>query len=69
MYAAAQIVSIPRQIKVAVATGQTNPVACRKGGIPEQTCCRCRKRSDRPHGRPPVWREFGLWDESDVTDL
>ena len=32
-----QIVSLLRQIEVAVANGKTTPIACREGGITEQT--------------------------------
>jgi transposase-like protein len=38
-----QIVSLLRQIEVAVATGKTTPVACRESGISEQTWYRWRK--------------------------
>jgi len=38
-----QIVSLLRQIEVAVANGKTTPVACREGGITEQTYYRWRK--------------------------
>jgi hypothetical protein len=36
-----QIVSLLRQIEVAVANGKTTPVACRESGITEQTWYRC----------------------------
>jgi putative transposase len=38
-----QIVSLLRQIEVAVANGKTTPVACRESGITEQTWYRWRK--------------------------
>ena len=38
-----QIVSLLRQIEVAVANGKTIPIACREGGITEQTYYRWRK--------------------------
>jgi putative transposase len=38
-----QIVSLLRQIEVAVANGKTAPAACREGGITEQTYYRWRK--------------------------
>jgi putative transposase len=38
-----QIVSLLRQIEVAVANGRTTPVACRESGITEQTYYRWRK--------------------------
>jgi putative transposase len=38
-----QIVSLLRQIEVAVANGKTTPVACRDNGITEQTYYRYRK--------------------------
>ena len=38
-----QIVSLLRQIEVAVANGKTTPVACREYGITEQTYYRWRK--------------------------
>jgi putative transposase len=38
-----QIVSLLRQIEVAVANGKTTPAACREGGITEQTYYRWRK--------------------------
>jgi putative transposase len=42
-YTPEQIVSLLRQIEVAVANGKTTPVACREGGITEQTYYRWRK--------------------------
>ena len=38
-----QIVSLLRQIEVAVANGKTTPIACREVGITEQTYYRWRK--------------------------
>ena len=38
-----QVVSLLRQIEVAVANGKTTPVACRESGITEQTYYRWRK--------------------------
>jgi transposase-like protein len=38
-----QIGGLLRQIEVAVANGETTPVACREGGITEQTYYRWRK--------------------------
>lgn len=38
-----QIVSLLRQIEVAIANGKTTPVACRESGITEQTYYRWRK--------------------------
>ena len=38
-----QIVSLLRQIEVAVANGKTTPLACRESGITEQTYYRWRK--------------------------
>ena len=38
-----QVVSLLRQIEVAVANGKTTPVACRETGITEQTYYRWRK--------------------------
>jgi len=38
-----QILSLLRQIELAVANGKTTPVACREGGITEQTYYRWRK--------------------------
>ena len=38
-----QIVSLLRQIEVAVANGKTTPLACRDNGITEQTYYRWRK--------------------------
>lgn len=38
-----QIVSLLRQIEVSVANGKTTPIACREGGITEQTYYRGRK--------------------------
>jgi transposase-like protein len=40
---AEQIVSLLRQIEVAVANGKTTPVVCRESGITEQTWYRWRK--------------------------
>jgi putative transposase len=40
---AEQIVSLLRQIEVAVANCKTTPIACREGGITEQTYYRWRK--------------------------
>src|SRR6202790_625501 len=42
-HTAEQIVSLLRQIEVAVANGKTTPVACRDNGITEQTYYRWRK--------------------------
>ena len=42
-HTAEQIVSLLRQIEVAVANGKTTPVACREHGITEQTYYRWRK--------------------------
>ena len=42
-HSAEQIVSLLRQIEVAVANGKTTPVVCRESGITEQTCYRWRK--------------------------
>ena len=42
-HTAEQIVSLLRQIEVAVANGKTTPVACRENGITEQTYYRWRK--------------------------
>ena len=42
-HTAEQIVSLLRQIEVAVANGKTTPIACREGGITEQTYYRWRK--------------------------
>jgi putative transposase len=42
-HTAEQIVSLLRQIEVAVANGKTTPVACRECGITEQTYYRWRK--------------------------
>ena len=42
-HSAEQIVSLLRQIEVAVANGKTTPVACRESGITEQTYYRWRK--------------------------
>lgn len=42
-HTAEQIVSLLRQIEVAVANGKTTPAACREGGITEQTYYRWRK--------------------------
>jgi transposase-like protein len=42
-HTAEQIVSLLRQIEVAVANGKTTPVACRESGITEQTYYRWRK--------------------------
>ena len=42
-HSAEQIVSLLRQIEVAVANGKTTPVACRESGITEQTWYRWRK--------------------------
>ena len=44
-----QIVSLLRQVEVAVANGKTTPAACREGGITEQTYYRWR-----------IWRREGL---------
>jgi transposase-like protein len=38
-----QIVSLLRQIEVAVANGKTTPIACRESGITEQTYYRWRE--------------------------
>jgi putative transposase len=38
-----QIVSLLRQIEVAVGNGRTTPIACRESGITEQTYYRWRK--------------------------
>jgi hypothetical protein len=38
-----QIVNLLRQVEVAVADGKMTPVACREGGITEQTYYRWRK--------------------------
>lgn len=38
-----QIVSLLRQIEVAVANGKTTPIACRESGITEETYYRWRK--------------------------
>jgi len=40
-----QIVSLLRQIEVGVANGKTTPIACREGGITEQTYYRLRSSS------------------------
>jgi transposase-like protein len=42
-HAAEQVVSLLRQIEVAVANGKTTPIACRENGITEQTYYRWRK--------------------------
>jgi transposase-like protein len=42
-HSAEQIVSLLRQIEVAVANGKTTPAACRESGITEQTWYRWRK--------------------------
>jgi transposase-like protein len=42
-HSAEQIVSLLRQIEVAVANGKTTPAACRDGGITEQSYYRWRK--------------------------
>jgi putative transposase len=42
-HTAEQIVSLLRQIEVAVANGKTTPVACRESGVTEQTYYRWRK--------------------------
>lgn len=42
-HTAEQIVSLPRQIEVAVANGKTTLVACGESGITEQTYYRWRK--------------------------
>jgi putative transposase len=42
-YQPEQVVSLLRQIEVAVANGKTTPVACRDNGITEQTYYRWRK--------------------------
>jgi len=46
-----QIVSLLRQIEVAVANGKTTPAACREGGITEQTYYRLAERVRWPAGR------------------
>jgi putative transposase len=38
-----QIVNVLRQIEVAMANGKTTPLACKEGGITEQTYYRWRK--------------------------
>ena len=43
-HTAEQIVSLLRQIEVGVANGKTTPVACREGGITEQTYYRWRNQ-------------------------
>ena len=47
-----QIVSLLRQVEVAVANGKTTPVACREGGITEQTYYRWRKEYGGLAGGP-----------------
>jgi len=42
-HTAEQIISILRQIEVALSNGKTNPQACREAGITEQTYYRWRK--------------------------
>ena len=42
-HTAEQIVSLLRQIEVAVANGKTRPAACRESGITEQTYYRWRR--------------------------
>jgi transposase-like protein len=42
-YKPEQIVSLLRQVEVAIGNGQTTPRACRKAGITEQTFYRWRK--------------------------
>ena len=42
-HTAEQIVSLLRQVEVAVVNGKTTPIACREGGITEQTYYRWRK--------------------------
>jgi putative transposase len=42
-HTAEQIVSLLRQIEVAVANGKTTPASCRENGITEQTYYRWRK--------------------------
>ncbi len=42
-YSPEQIVSLLRQIEVAVANGKTTPTSCRENGITEQTYYRWRK--------------------------
>jgi len=42
-HTAEQVVSLLRQIEVAVANGKTTPIACRDSGITEQTYYRWRK--------------------------
>jgi transposase-like protein len=42
-HTAEQIVSLLRQIEVAVANGKTTPAACRESGITEQTYYRWRR--------------------------
>jgi putative transposase len=42
-YKAEEIVTVLRQVEVAIANGKTTPLACRESGITEQTYYRWRK--------------------------
>jgi len=42
-YQAEEIVTVLRQVEVAIANGKTTPLACRESGITEQTYYRWRK--------------------------
>ena len=42
-YTAEEIVTVLRQVEVAIGNGKTTPHACREGGITEQTYYRWRK--------------------------
>ena len=42
-YQAEEIVTVLRQVEVAIANGKTTPVACRESGITEQTYYRWRR--------------------------
>ena len=42
-YKAEEIVTVLRQVEVAIANGKTTPVACRESGITEQTYYRWRR--------------------------
>src|SRR5271156_1760980 len=57
-----QIVSLLRQIEVAVANGKTTPVGCRDNGINEQTYYRWRKE----YGGLQVGALSGTWSKSAI---
>jgi len=56
-YTAEEIVTVLRQVEIAIATGKTTAQACREDGITEQTYYRWRKEWNRDRS---VWAPDGV---------